>query len=1640
MRSFVLTVSAVFFSSLFFNATGPSFQTPARANCLAPWTGEVKTILALGSQLSTVNTSHTGPEELEKNFTQLIAKVRNSLDAQYYSRIEGLAELENSVTVLPTDSAKWADPVVDILCDRLEGSLEKIQGPTGTMRFSPKSVARVLEKLALETKRPVSPEKLLRFENLVQQACQRYPRKDESDYFEYKTLESTIIACANIPDQLKRKKEFYMQYKKLFDNEKHKNFQGNSLVISPYFYTPETINAIPQIKETAAMLMEKVNQPVKNNQYGYPEAAFDEIKILNKMAFSLPKQMQNRLLTIMMTSDSGRIALQDTFYRQWATPILEKLCVTLTPEQARSILQPHFEKLLANTNLKKEQNEILNQFQAIYRNTFNNPQTHATLKQIANDLGFTTPSNASKDTQIEIGDEFYMDSYLANAYPFLQLPVWEPDLALTIPETGQLSPQTVDKDLEFDKKVNELLRLNTLLLKETAKPMPSVAELEEMITAFLELYSQLLNFDGANNSLGNLQTPYTQLEQWLDRLTTKLQNATPDSIPGIAQEIRQENGFVNVIHRQALWLQHNMSSSLSSSSEMSNKTTVYMHKTQINITNLTGQPLFVDNAPNAPIADPDVARILRTISTLGPDDVKEIYMTLRPDLISMHIQVRDHYAELTLNTRAPADGGSFTFSFTDPDDARSVEVYRARIIAQTLRLSLGLNKTENQFIHQSGVYVDGNINLNAGLTDKQSLMDTAILAIQLICRSAHLIPEANTVDYFVNTLLENGGRLKKDQIFDIILGRKHKIPQSRAKYQQLIHELLSTELKRLGLPNNLVAADKLGQRSINTGFNAVIKRALAAGQIQKTPSGSLAPTPNFTDSLKRDIQNHIQKNPDEAFAMATAITNLKAAVNFYPVTNLGSLQIKQATQATPYGTLVFYGVFDEETNNCLYAKAALNAGDLPQNISLGKVLEMLGPINPCMCPELINVILEFSAKPDFQAATAEKLNNPGLGTPTHSAPITPVSGTQNVITGRIKFDRPGVKTDSSTILVSQTIRPRFVDLANQKIGAIWVTGNANALCHDANVVRELGINCFQLPAQTNTEQANLSVTMPDGTPVELRENMVVFATPADKRLFTWGIDPETGRQNPFFTTLADIVLKPQLFPSKHDAAAALTKRMLLFPVQMLPEISSMVLAIYLHTPKAGLEEFLRTLPERVTQKALREESIKLNMETRQAIQDFEHDLAQASSRFEINTLLSRLQADLQAIEKKQKIITNLNKNSQKYFSDFSVHSIMHKQSNKAFEFAQNSNFITDRLGPLTVTEPVSGSQDFNRNEWILTSDELLTEQTPLADIIGNKGAQLVKMNTPGFAVPVWASNTIRKLLSATDIDESGKSLWQQIVTLVETESDPYKLLEKMRKYHVWEYLPQGFMDSLKKASNKLQNQTVAVRTSGVGEDGQLSFAGIGQSFPKVYGIQDTATAIVGVIASSSTAKASQYLTATNDERTHIEMPVWIHPTIYSQYSAVVFTRNPSSGRKQIIIQGVKGFLGHVVDASVEPDTIVFEKDSDNNYHVVGIPQIGSKEFYEFAHDEGTGAKKVSNTLEESRSFCLPAKILKKILEHTQLHIAIQGQDPAFIAGLDMEIAVDIDDNVHVVQLRPITTGKMISGYKASLITALDTAA
>jgi len=311
----------------------------------------------------------------------------------------------------------------------------------------------------------------------------------------------------------------------------------------------------------------------------------------------------------------------------------------------------------------------------------------------------------------------------------------------------------------------------------------------------------------------------------------------------------------------------------------------------------------------------------------------------------------------------------------------------------------------------------------------------------------------------------------------------------------------------------------------------------------------------------------------------------------------------------------------------------------------------------------------------------------------------------------------------------------------------------------------------------------------------------------------------------------------------------------------------------------------------------------------------------------------------------------------------------------------------------------------------------LTDVTNLdIKIAGGKGASLGELTNAGFPVPpgfivlastyrdfITQTGMGRELLSAVDIDVHDSN------ALVEANLKATNLILEAE-------LPISVQDEILLNFDKLNSQIgkkdlfVAVRSSATAEDlPDASFAGQQDTYLNISR-SDLVDKVKDCWASLFTQRAIYYRSEKGFKTSEVDMAVVIQAMIDSETSGVLFTKHPSTGSSQVIIEASWGLGEAIVSGEVSPDnyTVSTETNSVTNIHISDKQILHER-------DPLTGKTSKRNVKKDLRTVqVLPESV---ILDLANMGIQVESH---YGSPQDIEWAIS-NNQIYLLQSRPITT-------------------
>ena len=298
--------------------------------------------------------------------------------------------------------------------------------------------------------------------------------------------------------------------------------------------------------------------------------------------------------------------------------------------------------------------------------------------------------------------------------------------------------------------------------------------------------------------------------------------------------------------------------------------------------------------------------------------------------------------------------------------------------------------------------------------------------------------------------------------------------------------------------------------------------------------------------------------------------------------------------------------------------------------------------------------------------------------------------------------------------------------------------------------------------------------------------------------------------------------------------------------------------------------------------------------------------------------------------------------------------------------------------------------------------------------VGGKGANLGELTSAGFPVPgAFVLTTVAydyfleksKILKDIErelagIDRSSDQNLTEAAARIRDLFEKYAIPADLRKETVAAYkglFPKG------------KEGFVAVRSSATAEDlPDASFAGQQETFLNVRGEEDLMDKVRKCWSSLFTPRAIAYREKQGFAHEDVKLAVVVQRMVNSDVSGIMFTVDPNSGKKDIIIEAGYGLGEAIVGGEVTPDTYTVDKGKMD----VVQRRISVQKWKYTKSAEGKTVK-VDIPEKDRRAQKLSDEMIIEVAEVGR-QIEIHYERP-----MDMEWCIE-DGEVYMVQARPIT--------------------
>jgi len=312
---------------------------------------------------------------------------------------------------------------------------------------------------------------------------------------------------------------------------------------------------------------------------------------------------------------------------------------------------------------------------------------------------------------------------------------------------------------------------------------------------------------------------------------------------------------------------------------------------------------------------------------------------------------------------------------------------------------------------------------------------------------------------------------------------------------------------------------------------------------------------------------------------------------------------------------------------------------------------------------------------------------------------------------------------------------------------------------------------------------------------------------------------------------------------------------------------------------------------------------------------------------------------------------------------------------------------------------------------IVDVNELRVDDVPF---VGGKGANLGELTSAGFPVPgafVLTTSAYDYFLEKSKIlNKISKELEGIDRKSDQNLTDASKRIRKLfETYNIPDDLKKEIISTYRMLVPKGKIGFVAVRSSATAEDlPDASFAGQQETYLNVIGEDDLLDKVRKCWSSLFTARAIAYREKQGYEHKDVKLAVVVQKMVNSEISGIMFTVDPHSGAKNIIIEAGYGLGEAIVGGEVTPDTYEVDKSKMD----VTKKRISTQK-WKYVRGKDGGCLKEDIPSGDVKKQKIPDTRILEIAEIGR-QVEIHYQKP-----MDMEWCIE-DGKVYLVQARPIT--------------------
>jgi len=307
--------------------------------------------------------------------------------------------------------------------------------------------------------------------------------------------------------------------------------------------------------------------------------------------------------------------------------------------------------------------------------------------------------------------------------------------------------------------------------------------------------------------------------------------------------------------------------------------------------------------------------------------------------------------------------------------------------------------------------------------------------------------------------------------------------------------------------------------------------------------------------------------------------------------------------------------------------------------------------------------------------------------------------------------------------------------------------------------------------------------------------------------------------------------------------------------------------------------------------------------------------------------------------------------------------------------------------------------------------------------IGNKALNLNILLKNNYSIPdghVIKTSGYKLFLNHNGLD---KLIQKSLETIdYNNYSSIVEISELIRRKILESPLPDELIDELSVNHNIYNNFSFAVRSSATAEDlPESSFAGQYDTFLNIIGPKNITLNIKKCYASLWTERAISYREKNKIPHNSVNIAVLIQKMIEVKSAGVLFTANPiTNNSTEFLIESNFGLGESLVSGQINPDQYIvqnFIKKGKERFKIIS-KKIGNKLYATYPKDRHKESGVNSVPLDEHKraETSLSDDIIFKLAKIGGAVENLFGNKPQ-----DIEWAINSDDQIWLLQTRPITT-------------------